>query len=118
MANYVHATTLVLLLSVAAVSTQSPSQAAFEAASIKSNRSNGGATSLGFQAGGRFRSINEPLWRLIGEAYASPLPLPRNRIIGGLANPLNTDSINGTLRFLASPQDSARRWVRSATVVT
>jgi uncharacterized protein (TIGR03435 family) len=108
MANYVHATTLVLLLSVAAVSTQSPSQAAFEAASIKSNRSNGGATSLGFQAGGRFRSLNEPLWRLIGEAYASPLPLPRNRIIGGPAW-LDSERFDVNAVAVGDPDQDQRR---------
>ena len=43
----------------------------FDAASIKLNRSGAsgvGATTLIFEPSGRFRAVNEPLWRLIAEA--------------------------------------------------
>ena len=54
---------------------------AFEAASVKLNRSNAsgvGATTLLFQPDGRFRAVNEPLWRLIAEAYRSTYQLRRS----------------------------------------
>ncbi len=44
---------------------QSP---AFEVASIKLNGSGASATTLVFQQNGRFKAVNEPLWRLIAEA--------------------------------------------------
>src|SRR5688572_11811636 len=55
----------------------------FDVASVKVNRTADSATALGFQPGGRFVAVNEPLWRLIAEAYAAPLQLSRNRIVGG-----------------------------------
>src|SRR5262245_24850035 len=55
----------------------------FDVATIKENRSGAAATRLGFEAGGRFRATNEPVWRLIGEAFADPLPMPRDRILLG-----------------------------------
>ena len=58
---------------------------AFEAASIKVNRSNAsgvGASTLLFQPDGRFKAINEPLWRLIAEAYRSTYQLRRFEIEG------------------------------------
>src|SRR3954470_15764682 len=61
---------------------QTPRALSFDAASIKLNRSAEERTD-GLDAGNRFRMTNETLWRLIGEAYASPAPLPRYRIIGG-----------------------------------
>jgi uncharacterized protein (TIGR03435 family) len=58
------------------------SQPAFEAASIKANNS-GSPRTDGTLAGSRFTMINEPAWRLVAEAFAAPLPLPRSRVIGG-----------------------------------
>jgi uncharacterized protein (TIGR03435 family) len=66
----------------ALVSAQGPASPSFEAASVKANRSADARTD-GILAGGRFSMINETLWRLIGEAYATPQPLPRFRIVGG-----------------------------------
>jgi uncharacterized protein (TIGR03435 family) len=60
-----------------------PSRPAFEVASVKPNKSGDGATTLGFQQGGRFRAINETLVRLIGEAYATSVALPRFQLVGG-----------------------------------
>ena len=54
----------------------------FETASVRANRS-GTARTDGALVGGRFSMINETAWRLIAEAYADPLPLPRPRILGG-----------------------------------
>lgn len=57
----------------------------FEAASIKLNRSGAsgiGATTLVFEPNGRFRAVNEPLWRLIAEAYRSNYQLRRFEIEG------------------------------------
>ena len=58
---------------------------AFEVASIKINRSGAsgvGATTLIFQPDGRFKAVNEPLWRLIAEAYRSNYQLRRFEIEG------------------------------------
>src|SRR5688572_9860 len=58
---------------------------AFEVASIKFNRSGAtgvGATTLLFQPDGRFKAINEPLWRLIAEAYRSTYQLRRFEVEG------------------------------------
>ena len=57
----------------------------FDVASIKLNRSGAsgiGATTLIFQPDGRFTAINEPLWRLIAEAYRSTYQLRRFEIEG------------------------------------
>ena len=78
------------LLAVCAVSIRGrpQSEPSFDVASIKLNKSGSGGT-LGFDPGGRFRAINTPLWRLLGEAYAdapgsypASRPLPRFRIVG------------------------------------
>ena len=61
---------------------QAPATPAFAAASVKANKS-GDERTDGLNAGNRFRMSNETFWRLIGEAYATPAPLPRYRIIGG-----------------------------------
>jgi uncharacterized protein (TIGR03435 family) len=58
---------------------------AFDAASVKLNRSGAtgvGATTLLFQPDGRFKAVNEPLWRLIAEAYRSTYQLRRFEIEG------------------------------------
>ena len=58
---------------------------AFEVASVKVNRSGAsgvGATTLIFQPDGRFKAVNEPLWRLIAEAYRSTYQLRRFEIEG------------------------------------
>jgi uncharacterized protein (TIGR03435 family) len=57
----------------------------FDAASIKRNRSGAsgiGATALFFEPSGRFKAVNEPLWRLIAEAYRSTYQLRRFEIEG------------------------------------
>ncbi|HKE84500.1 MAG TPA: TIGR03435 family protein [Vicinamibacterales bacterium] len=57
----------------------------FGAASIKPNRSGAsgvGATALYFEQDGRFKALNEPLWRLIAEAYRSNYQLRRFEIEG------------------------------------
>jgi len=57
----------------------------FEAASIKLNRSGAsgvGATALFFEPNGRFKAVNEPLWRLIAEAFRSNYQLRRFEIEG------------------------------------
>jgi uncharacterized protein (TIGR03435 family) len=68
--------------------TAAPTQSelpSFEAASIKRNRSGAtgvGATTLLFEPNGRFKAVNEPLWRLIAEAYRSNYQLRRFEIEG------------------------------------
>ena len=60
-------------------------QPAFEATSIKPNRSGAsgvGATALYFEPNGRFKAVNEPVWRLIAEAYRSNYQLRRFEIEG------------------------------------
>ena len=47
---------------------QSPSPT-FEVATVKPNKDGGGLMSLGFEPGGRFRSLNAPLRLLIRIAY-------------------------------------------------
>jgi uncharacterized protein (TIGR03435 family) len=64
------------------VSAQAPARPTFDVASVKVNKS-GQARTDGALAGTRFSMINETLARLIGEAYAAPQTLTRNRIIGG-----------------------------------
>jgi uncharacterized protein (TIGR03435 family) len=57
----------------------------FEAASIKLNRSGAsgvGATALFSEQNGRFKAVNEPLWRLLAEAYRSNYQLRRFEIEG------------------------------------
>jgi uncharacterized protein (TIGR03435 family) len=54
----------------------------FEAASVKINNSGAAATSIGYQGGSnRFRAVNEPLWRLIAEAYRKTYQLRRFEIV-------------------------------------
>src|SRR5262245_39417097 len=53
----------------------SAQQPRFDVTSVKINHSGETATSLGFQRGGRFRAVNEPLWRLIAEAYGTKYQL-------------------------------------------
>ena len=73
---------LFVLYPIGAVSSaQAPSAPTFEVASVKANKS-GDARTDGRLAGGRFSMINETVWRLIGEAYATAQALPRFRIIG------------------------------------
>jgi uncharacterized protein (TIGR03435 family) len=59
-----------------------PGGRSFAVASVKPNKSGQRATSLGFQSSGRFRAVNEPLWRLIAEAYRTTYQLRRFEIIG------------------------------------
>jgi uncharacterized protein (TIGR03435 family) len=57
----------------------------FDAASIKLNRSGAsgvGAEALYFEQNGRFIALNQPLWRLIAEAYRSNYQLRRFEIEG------------------------------------
>jgi len=94
---------LSLLVFLAAVRAQSP---AFDVVSIKEDASESGESSIGFQAGGRFEAVNEPLARLIAFAYATGIDLPRTQILGGPAW-IDTDRFD--VRALgdqnASPQD-------------
>jgi len=55
----------------------------FDVASIKPNTSGEGASDLGFWPGGRFRAVNETVYRLISEAYAKSFQLPRFQVVGG-----------------------------------
>jgi len=74
-----------LLMNMAAVSASGAQERptpSFAAASVKRNQSDDERTD-GLDAGNRFRMTNETLWRLIGDAYATPAPLPRFRVIGG-----------------------------------
>src|SRR5580704_13570965 len=56
---------------------------AFEVVSIKRDTSESGASTIGFERGGRFAATNEPLVRLISAAYSTAVDLPRTQIIGG-----------------------------------
>lgn len=60
-----------------------PSPIAFDVVSIKQDASESGASTIGFERGGRFAAANEPLVRLISAAYATAVDLPRTQIIGG-----------------------------------
>jgi len=76
--------TVVMAMSAASAVSAWPAQIgpSFEAASVKTNKSGAVATSLGFQRGGRFRAVNEPLWRLVAEAYGKTYQLRRFEIAG------------------------------------
>jgi uncharacterized protein (TIGR03435 family) len=82
--RYRFRTWVLMAMFVASSICAAPAQTApsFEAASVKTNRSGDAATSLGFQRGGRFRAVNEPLWRLIAEAYGTTYQLRRFEIVG------------------------------------
>jgi uncharacterized protein (TIGR03435 family) len=56
---------------------------AFEAASVKPNKSGDPRTALFFQPGGRFMATGVTLKMLVGAAYGTPQPLPDFRLIGG-----------------------------------
>jgi uncharacterized protein (TIGR03435 family) len=66
----------VTTLTIADVGTHSTS-AAFDAASVKPNKSGDPRTSVGLQAGGRFTATNVPLRALIARAYGAPGTLVR-----------------------------------------
>jgi uncharacterized protein (TIGR03435 family) len=68
---------------VAAPAAQSPSNPAFEVASIKPNKSGGAFSTLGFPPGGRFSADNVTLRDLIRAAHGTPEPLDPTRLIGG-----------------------------------
>jgi hypothetical protein len=73
----------VVFIGVLALTTGLVAQAprSFEAASIRINTSGATATTLGFQQNGRFRAVNEPLWRLVAEAYRTTYQLRRFEIL-------------------------------------
>ena len=54
---------------------------AFDAVSVKPNRSADPASSIGFDPGGRFRAVNEPVVRLVQEAFAT-VTTPRPQVVG------------------------------------
>ena len=56
---------------------------AFEAASIKPNKTGDGRVFIGFQPGGRFNATGITLRMLIAIAYGTPQPLPNAQIFGG-----------------------------------
>jgi uncharacterized protein (TIGR03435 family) len=78
---------VMLLIPLAPVHSQSHS---FDAVSIKRDTTESGASTRGFQPGGRFEATNEPLVRLIAFAYATGADLPRTQILGG-PNWIDTD---------------------------
>jgi uncharacterized protein (TIGR03435 family) len=62
---------------------QDAADPAFEAASVKPNKSGDGRIALFFQPGGRFTATGVTLKMLIGAAYGTPAPLPEYQLIGG-----------------------------------
>src|SRR5262245_40139561 len=56
---------------------------AFEAASVKPNKSTERNRGAGFQPGGRFLARNMTLRSLVAIAYGTPQPLPTFRVLGG-----------------------------------
>jgi len=56
---------------------------AFEAASVKPNKSTERNRGAGFQPGGRFLARNMTLRSLVAIAYGTPQPLPVFRVVGG-----------------------------------
>ncbi|HEX7795210.1 MAG TPA: TIGR03435 family protein [Vicinamibacterales bacterium] len=56
---------------------------AFEAASVKPNKSTERNRGAGFQPGGRFLARNMTLRSLVAVAYGTPQPLPAFRVMGG-----------------------------------
>jgi uncharacterized protein (TIGR03435 family) len=75
--------TLSALLSAMVFADQGRGSNTFDAATVRINKSGDTATTLGFQPqSGRFRAVNEPLWRLIAEAYRTTYQLRRFEIVG------------------------------------
>jgi uncharacterized protein (TIGR03435 family) len=83
----------------------------FEAASIKLNRSGAsgvGATALVFEQNGRFKAVNEPLWRLIAEAFRSSFQLRRFEI-EGIPRSMDSDRFDVDAVPQGSPSFSEQR---------
>jgi uncharacterized protein (TIGR03435 family) len=66
----------------AGIGAQQPVMPAFEAASVKPNKSSEGGTRLGGPPGS-FNATNATLRTIISVAYAAPQPLPPNQMEGG-----------------------------------
>jgi hypothetical protein len=79
-----------------AVSAQPPGNPAFEAASVKANKSGTMARSINMP-GDRFEAVNVPLLTLVAFAYGEsgpqPRPLSNDRIVAG-PNWMNTDAFD------------------------
>src|SRR4051812_1538515 len=82
--------TLTLALTVSAVAqpvdgqgrpTLDQQRPAFDVVSIKPDTSDSPASSIGFERGGGFRAINEPVVRIIQEAFGTP-STPRPEVLG------------------------------------
>ncbi len=71
---------------------------AFDVTSVKPNTSGSGTSSIGFEPGGRFRAVNEPVFRLIQEAFAT-VATPRPQIVGA---PRWTESDNFDVEAVAT----------------
>jgi uncharacterized protein (TIGR03435 family) len=83
MALPLRAVAVIALTSVALAGQVPVERPAFEVTSVKINKTAADATSLGFNLqSGRFRAVNEPLWRLVAEAYRTTYQLRRFEIVG------------------------------------
>ena len=74
-----------MLSTVATAAVRPSSVAKLDLVGVKHNRSGAtgvGASTLMFQPDGRFKAVNEPLWRLIAEAFRSTYQLRRFEIEG------------------------------------
>lgn len=94
---------MVASLAVNVGTEQAADNPAFEAASIKPNKTGDGRISLFFQPGGRFMATGVTLRMLVGAAYGEAQPLPDFRLIGG-PNWIGSDRFDIIAKAEGDPQ--------------
>jgi uncharacterized protein (TIGR03435 family) len=88
---------------------------AFDAASIKANTSGSGASTIGFEQGGRFLAVNMPVASLIQTAYATAA-VPRPQIVGS-PGWIDSDRFDVTAVTDRNPSQDERQMMLRALLV-
>jgi uncharacterized protein (TIGR03435 family) len=84
----------------------------FDVASVKPNTSGDGASTIGFEQGGRFLAVNMPVLSLIQTAYATSA-VPRPQVVGGPAW-IDSDRFDvGAVTDRNPPQDQRQMMLRA-----
>ncbi len=97
-------------LTVVPLAAQVPTEGS---ASVKTNKSGASPTSLGFQQqSGRFTAVNEPLWRLIAEAYRASYQLRRFEIVD-IPNGIDSERFDVEAVPAGNPAPSERQLMQS-----